>query len=194
MDKKRFVDYRNIYCGFDDSNHASLNPKNEIIVGVFSENPDDFIVRHRYSRRNIEKVLNSLEGPNRTYLFTQLPKNKMFNHHFNLPLVAPFLFQEYLNRFPGDKSPNCVTLGFDGEIYKRWENVLKKDFLREYDLEVKIENFTEKNKKICPFPVYAADTISNWLFRSSFEDVVTEHDEMINIPFEVLVERYKLFK
>lgn len=185
---------RDIYCGFDDSNHASQNPKSEIIVGVFSENRSDFISERQATRRNMTLISNYLEGSARTYLFTQLPKDKMFNRHFNLPLVAPFFMDEYLQRFPGKMSPTSITLGFDGMIYKKWKNVLKQDFSEEYGLDVNVEYFTGKTKRVCPFPVYSADAISNWLFGLSFGEIVMDRDEMFNISLEELAERYKLFR
>lgn len=185
---------RDIYCGLDDSNHASQNPKSEIIVGVFSENRSDFNSERQNTRRDIVSINNYLEGSDRTYLFTQLPKDKMFNRHFNLPLVAPFFMEEYLQRFPGKMPPTSITLGFDGMIYRKWKNVLKKDFSDKYGVDVSVEYFTGKTKRVCPYPVYSADAISNWLFGLSFEEIVVDKDEMFNIPLEELVERYKLFR
>ena len=183
---------RDLYCGFDDSNHAGNNPKGEIIVGVFSERAEDFNREKFHKRRDVEKALCFVSKKHRGYLFTQLPKEADYLKHFNLPLVAPLFIKEYLARNSYGIEPTSLTLGFDGPIEKKWKNILEKDL--EMFPDVKIEYFTGKTKRVCPISVYAADTISNWLFGLTFKEIVTEHSEMFNIPLETLAERLDLFR
>ena len=192
MSSKQNIDIvRNIYCGFDDSNHCGNNPKGEIIVGVFSEREEDFKKMLFPHRRDISSALDFVSEESRGYLFTELPRGEEYSKHFNLPLVAPVLLQEYLSRNSTGMIPTMITMGFDGPIKRKWKNILEQD-LENYD-DVKIEYFTGCAKRECPPAVYMADTISNWLFGLTFEEIVTEHEEMVNIPYETLSERLKLF-
>jgi hypothetical protein len=78
-------------------------------------------------------------------------------------------------------------------IHKRWKDVLKEDFFLSCGLNVKIEYFTGKSKRVCPYPVWASDTISNYLFSLPFGEIATEYDQMFNISLDRLLQRYNFF-
>jgi hypothetical protein len=190
VSKKHTKHNREIYFGFDDSNHGGQNAQEEIIVIVASEHQPDFLHRRFPNRRDLSLASRSFGQHSRRYYFTTLPKDSRFSAHFNLPLLAPSLIRHYLEEHPGIE-PYKIYLGFDGPVLKNWREVLEQDF-PEYDLEIEI--FTGRTKRNCSLPVYLADTLANDLFRRSFGEVVSDSEHFVPIRLEEIAERIPFFQ
>lgn len=176
-----------LYIGLDDSNHAGKT-KQEIIVSIFSTFKEDSIVKKFPNRRDYEKTMNLLKSKKRDYRFLLLPHEISKSNKYNLPLVAPYLIEDYLNANSIKDYETNIYLYFNGDLKNNWKKILKEDFKDFKGLEMK--TFSSRGKQ--PLMVKLADTLANMLYRSPFNKL-SQNKSFILVPEEKIIERRKLF-
>jgi len=184
--KKRFL-----YAGFDDSNHLGQT-EGEVIVGIFSTKREDRLNQRFPKRRDHQKVKELLQKSWRDFRFTIILEEELKRTPYNLPLVMPFLLEDYLSSIREKAYPSELTLGFDGELKEREKLILERD-LKPIET-ANIFNFTGKTKRHCPLPVYMADVHANYLFRTLTVERALSHRKYVPISSRELLERKKLFE
>lgn len=187
------MNFQNNNClifGFDDSNHSG-NFGDEYIVAAISRLPGDSTCKSFKNRRDFSVVNNFLEKSGKDYFFTRLSHNDFSKNRFNLPLVAPFFVDYFVQGLPEEEKPRKIFLFFDGPLKEKWKSTLEKD-LKDFSLEV--DSFTGDRKRNCPEVVYVADVLSNALYRDFKEGVYTSTDKEISLDKKALNNRRFLFK
>lgn len=180
---------KNLYIGFDDSNHAG-HVKKEIIVGIFSSIPEDNVIQKFPKRRDFKKVRNWMKNHNRDYRFTTLDHDFYFRNNYNLPLTAIYLVEDYLKSVKNKDFPTQISLNFDGLLKINWRKILESDFS---DFGLTIKNFKEKEKRNCPKLIYMADVFSNNLFKTFIFEKISKNKRFV-IPPREIYERERLFQ
>ena len=175
-----------LYAAFDESNHS----RGDIIVGVFSINPED-IHEDKHVRRNYKEVREFLSENDRDYRVAILSTlSDFYQTKYNLYLVAPFMIRDFLKSKKSRISK--LRLIFDGPSRKKWEKILKSDLI-EFE-SINTSNFWgRKKRRNYPLLLNAADVTASEIYRGSCKDALT-HKKIIQIPLEELLRRKKLFE
>jgi len=189
-----------LYVGFDDSNHLG-RVKAEIVVGVFSFNCDDAVVRFHSNRRKHRETEEWIKA-GRDYRYTILTGSQLVGRHgkynsTNLPFAAPYLVRNYLSSLSEVVRQRIEKIGlyFDGQINA--DNIEHLKFCFKDFPELDIAGFIKKsrvgrNRKsskrpICPEVVYRADTIAHDLFRRLQPASKTSLDKLAEDPLFVRI-------
>lgn len=190
---KRRFSKNTLYIGLDDSNHAGKRG-GEIITAIFSkyylDKQINVFPRERKKREyyEIKEWMNKTE---RDFRFTILTHKTLLKGAYNLPLVAPYLINDYLKK---EKDIEKLYIYFDGKLEKSWEDILKRDF-KKYQLM--ISNFTGPNKTKIPNVLGIADRFSNFIFREKLGslDELLENSKMVPIDLssDLFTKRKELF-
>src|SRR3989344_1054364 len=177
-----------LYIGFDDSNHNGKR-KGEVIVAIFSEIYQDNLITH-FPRERRNKEFNEIEFwlkkiSKRDYRFTILTHLESKKGAYNLPLVAPYLVENYLKK---REEINELHLHFDGELKKPWKEIAIKDFKKSNNLVIK--NYTGENKTEVPIVLGYADRMANFIFRGKRGnlDELLQNPKFVPIEQEFLIE------
>lgn len=172
-----------IYVGVDDSNHSG-DRKGDIILATFTDQKSYGLVKNLGKGRDTQQVAELLKFKEIDYRFAVLFDEVLRRIQPNLPLVAPFLIEDYLTSFP---LPEKLKVFFDGQL-KGWH----KELLRERfeprigQGNLTINNFIKRQGvHNCPRIVYFADVLSNQVYGGTF-------DEIMENPRRVEVDESKL--
>ena len=196
------LDEKVLWIGIDDSNHAgdkktAKGLKGEIIVAIFSHNVDDWKVRVFPNRRDCQKTEKFLQDPLRDFRFTLLTAEAYRTNSQNLPVILPFLVQNFFKE--REKDYRKVYAGLDGYLNKDKKSdlgvslsgicgvdpqedikiryFLKKGFSRDRRTKRKM---TVKRPK-CPSLIYHADVKANSLLDLPTIDLLN-HPKMVALP------------
>ena len=137
-----------MYFGLDESNHAGIDKKGEIVVCTYSSNQEDSIIRDWPNRRDASGIAKWLSQEDCGYYFTILTGER-YKHQcssINLTEAAPNLILPILTEpnFPSP-TPNKIKIYFDGGGFDRDKKDLLRNYFKEFGLtEVIIDNFVKK--------------------------------------------------
>jgi len=166
-----------MYFGLDESNHAGLDKKGEIVVCTYSSNQEDSIIQDWPNRRENSEIEKWLSQEDCGFNFTLL-LGERYKHQcsaINLTEAAPNLILHILTDPLSSSTPEKIKIYFDGGGFNREQKNLLRNYFKEIGLtDVVIDNFVKKNKTNrefrkgprCPKLVYLADIIANQLYHS----------------------------
>ncbi len=177
---------RILYIGLDDSNHADASKRAEIITAIFSFKHEDSLRKVWPKQRRKGNALRSMRNPGLDYRFTILDEEVFTHTPYNIPLLAPYLIDNFIEGLV--EKPDNIKIYLDGLHTSKHKDLLRESFRGEFP-DVVVSHFT-KNKGVpnCPRVVDLAHNYANMLINEP-SGIVLNDPKRVIVPGEELLKR-----
>lgn len=189
-----------LYVGADESNHGG-DSRGEIVLTTFSTKREDGLVLPRQNRRDFPQTEKWLSegGDYRFTIVTYNPSDPLHSYNpnkgYNLVLVAPLIVKQYILQKSASEKFENLKMFFDGNMQGYQRRFVKSDF-PDFPNCV-IDNFNKKHRNEqgklcprveCPRVVKEADSIANFLFTKSLNELMA-NPNFVHIDPRMILER-----